>query len=130
MANGTHCDINVTYIPPSGYFEWHEHNGKKFPYYIHHKDGKLLKMAALYDVWVDPKTNEKTFTYSVITTNANKKMGKYQVIWYSTSDSAFTAYIHPRMPAILEEEEDIQLWLDSSKEGSSVLALLKPYEGE
>jgi len=103
-------------VVANGYFEWLNLRGKKVPYFIRHKDeGTLITFAGLYDVWVDPNTGEKTFTYSVVTTDANKKL----------------AFIHERMPVVLETEEEQQLWLNAngSTVSDEVLGLLKPYAG-
>lgn len=54
-------------VVANGYFEWDSKRGKKVPYYIHHKDeGTLITFAGLYDVWTDPKTGAKTFSYSIV----------------------------------------------------------------
>jgi putative SOS response-associated peptidase YedK len=38
-------------VPLNGYFEWTEADGLKVPHYIHHRDGRLLWAAALWDRW-------------------------------------------------------------------------------
>jgi putative SOS response-associated peptidase YedK len=64
-----------------------------------------------------PDSDEKLYTYTVITTDSNKQL----------------SFLHDRMPVILENGSDaIRTWLDPNRtEWSRELqALLKPYEGE
>jgi hypothetical protein len=62
-------------------------------------------------------SDEKTYTFSVITTDSNKQL----------------KFLHDRMPVILEPgSEALRTWLDPNRyEWSNELqSLLKPYEGE
>lgn len=53
-------------------------------------------MAGLFDVWKSPEDGSTIYSYSVVTMD---------------SCPAFS-WIHERMPAILETEDDINSWLD------------------
>ena len=36
-------------IPASGFYEWRDYNGKKYPYYIYLKDRDLFSFAGIYE---------------------------------------------------------------------------------
>jgi putative SOS response-associated peptidase YedK len=72
----------------------------------------MLRMAGLYDVWEDPQSREKLYSYTVLTVFASK----------------FTETIHDRMPALLHSEEDVDLWLNPANSYSKVKHLLNPSE--
>jgi putative SOS response-associated peptidase YedK len=75
------------------------------------KDEKIFGLAGLYNVWTDPKTTEKLFTYTIITTEPNEVVGQY----------------HDREPALLPKKEEKQ-WLNPDiTEPEQVLPMLKPY---
>lgn len=59
------------------------------------EDVNLLKMAGLFDVWEDEQ-GDKIYSYSVITFESSKIM----------------SWLHHRMPAILETEEQVNVSLD------------------
>ncbi|CAD0204797.1 unnamed protein product [Chrysodeixis includens] len=131
LSNGGRCIILA-----EGFYEWQTTNKlskSKQPYYIYapQDDGvkvdepdtwnnsfdkekgwkgiRLLHMAGLYHVW----QNEGTiiYSYSVITMESN-----------STMD-----WLHHRMPAILDSEEQIEAWLDiDNVKPDMALAYLKP----
>lgn len=94
MLNRRHC-----IIPASGFYEWKAAgSGKKEPWYIHRKDGRLSGMAGLWDEWPQPGTpSSSLLSCTIITSEANSEMKR----------------IHDRMPVILEESEWRQ-WLDAS----------------
>jgi putative SOS response-associated peptidase YedK len=79
---------------------------------------RLMALAGLHDSvkYVDSPADEpphKTFT--ILTTTPSKSL----------------AFLHDRMPCILDSEEEILSWLDC-REGwtSKVANLLRPYEGD
>lgn len=57
---------------------------------------RLLTMAGLFDCWTPPGGGEPLYTYTVITVNASPNLEN----------------IHDRMPAILDGEEEVRMWLD------------------
>lgn len=59
------------------------------------KNMNLLKMAGLFDIWEDENGN-KMYSYTVITFESHEKF-----VW-----------LHHRIPAILETEDQINDWLD------------------
>lgn len=81
---------------------WSKEDGWKGP--------KPLTMAGLFDIWKSPEDDSIIYSYSIITMD---------------SSSAF-AWIHERMPAILETEDDVRDWLDYTRvPAEQALAKLK-----
>ncbi|EDV93549.1 abasic site processing protein HMCES [Drosophila grimshawi] len=72
---------------------------------------KLLRMAGLFDVWQDEESGDKMYSYSIITFESSKIM----------------SWMHYRMPAILETEQQMNDWLDFKRvSDSQALAALRP----
>ena len=88
-------------LPADGYYEWYgEQKGKKQPFFIHRKDGGVLAMAGLYEIWRDPAKSDGeddrfVWTCTVLTTSAEDNVGK----------------IHDRMPLLVEPKQ-FATWLD------------------
>uniref|UniRef100_T1GQT7 Abasic site processing protein HMCES n=1 Tax=Megaselia scalaris TaxID=36166 RepID=T1GQT7_MEGSC len=73
---------------------------------------KLLKLAGLFDVWKDEK-GDKIYSYSIITFESSKVM----------------SWLHHRMPAILETDEEVSKWLDFKKySNEEAMTVLKPVD--
>ncbi len=104
-------------IPATYFFEPDKIHYPKPPhpwYLFRLKDQEIFGLAGLYNIWTDPKTNEKLYTYTIITTKPNAVVGKY----------------HDREPALLGKNEENQ-WLNPDiTEPEQVLPLLKPYPPE
>lgn len=60
---------------------------------------RLLTMAGIFDIWIDPNDSTELYSYAVVTLDA----------------SPTVSWIHDRMPAILDGEEAINSWLDFGK---------------
>lgn len=75
-------------------------------------DHPMLRMAGLYDIWHNPETGEKVYSYTVLTVFA----------------SNLTGTIHDRMPALLWNEEDVDAWINPSNPYQKVKHLLEPSE--
>lgn len=76
---------------------------------------RLLTMAGLFDCWKPPKgsgsENEELFSYTIITVDSSPSL----------------RWLHNRMPAILEGEEEISHWLDFGEvPWQKALNLVKP----
>jgi putative SOS response-associated peptidase YedK len=102
-----------------GFYEWlKKNNGKeRIPHYIKRKDGKLMCMAGLWDCAQYDGSDEKLYTYTIITTSSNKQLN----------------FLHDRMPVIFDNDsEDLRTWVDPKRyEWSQELqSLLKPFQGE
>ncbi|KAK8244252.1 hypothetical protein HDK77DRAFT_369636 [Phyllosticta capitalensis] len=106
-------------IVAQGFYEWlKKNNGKeKIPHFVKRKDGQLMCFAGLWDCVKFEGSEEKLYTYTIITTSSNKQL----------------KFLHDRMPVILDNgSEALRTWLDPNrKEWSKELqSLLTPYQGE
>lgn len=63
-------------IPADGFYEHHDYGNKKYPFYIHRKDGEPLYFAGLWNEWTNRATGEIINTCSIVTTQANALMAK------------------------------------------------------
>ncbi|KAF3491787.1 DUF159 domain-containing protein [Arthroderma uncinatum] len=103
-----------------GFYEWLKTGpgGKvRMPYYTHRKDGDLMCFAGLWDCVKYEDSEEKLYTYTVITTSSN----------------AHLKFLHDRMPVILEPgSKEMATWLDPhiTTWTKELQSFLKPYEGE
>jgi putative SOS response-associated peptidase YedK len=110
--NGQRC-----LIPCTGFYEWKwmDEKGKtKIPYYISLKDQDLFSLAGLYSRWKNPETDQYSYTYSVLTTKANK----------------FMSEIHNsklRMPVIIPAEYEKD-WLNKMLTKDDVFAFCQPLD--
>ena len=100
-------------IPSTGFFEWRDHNKKKYPYFIKLKNEEIFSMGGIYDEWVDKETGEIFNTFSIITTEANPLMAKVH-------------NVKKRMPLILNRETEKE-WLYPSLKPEDIKALMKPF---
>jgi putative SOS response-associated peptidase YedK len=109
-------------LPADGYFEWYPtsqrgRNGKpvKQPFFIHPRDGGVLAMAGLYEIWRDPAKERDDpsawlWTSTVLTTTAEDAVG----------------HVHDRMPLLVEPHR-WQAWLDPAEaDRDRLLELLVP----
>ena len=109
-------------LPADGYFEWYPTQqltkaGKpvKQPFFITPKDGGVLAMAGLYEIWRDPTRGEDDpdrfrWTCTVLTTEAEDAVG----------------HIHDRMPLMVDRER-WGAWLDPEPAPTAdLLGLLTP----
>jgi putative SOS response-associated peptidase YedK len=96
-------------LPADGYFEWYPTEErtaagkpKKQPFFIVPRDGGVLAMAGLYEIWRDPTREEDDplrflWSCTVLTTSAEDSVG----------------HIHDRMPLLVEPDR-YDAWLDPS----------------
>jgi putative SOS response-associated peptidase YedK len=109
-------------LPADGYFEWYPTEEKtkagkprKQPFFIRPKDGGVLAMAGLYEIWKDPTRDDDDperfrWTCTVLTTEAEDDLGR----------------IHDRMPLMVEPDRWAG-WLDTGVSGKDdLLSLLVP----
>jgi putative SOS response-associated peptidase YedK len=89
-------------LPADGYYEWYgQVKGKKQPFFIHPRDGGVLAMAGLYEIWRDPAVadaddpNAFRWTAVILTTEAEDDIGQ----------------IHDRTPMVVEPDR-WAAWLD------------------
>lgn len=96
-----------------GFYEWKKEGARKIPYYIRLPEGGLLPMAGLWDMWRDPQGQE-LYSYTIVTTEPKAEI----------------AFIHNRMPVIVEMS-NLDTWLQTEAFGvEEAVGLLKPYPGD
>jgi putative SOS response-associated peptidase YedK len=115
-------------LPADGYYEWYatdqltakglstsKGRRRKQPFFIRPRDGGVLAMAGLYEIWRDPTKADDDpdrfrWTTTVLTTSAEDSLG----------------HIHDRMPLMLEPSA-YDAWLDpTSNDRDQLLGLLTP----
>jgi putative SOS response-associated peptidase YedK len=114
-------------LPADGYYEWYETQqkvkggktgkAKKQPFFIRPKDGSVLAMAGLYEIWKDPTRDPDDpedqgrflWTCTVLTTEATDEVGR----------------IHDRMPLLVTRERRAA-WLDPATPKDQLPDLLVP----
>jgi putative SOS response-associated peptidase YedK len=103
-------------IPCTGFYEWkHLNNGKtKIPHLIGLKNTKLYSIAGIYSRWKHPQTGQYLYTYSVLTTKANKVMEEI----HNTKK---------RMPVIIPRQHEKD-WLNPNLSKDDVIALCQPID--
>ena len=100
-------------LPVSGFYEWRDVNGVKYPYYIQVTEQDYFSLGALYDTWINKVTGEIRNTFSIITTPANPLMEKIH-------------NLKKRMPLILSPEDQMN-WLDHDLNIGNIKDLIKPF---
>ncbi|MBT3241583.1 MAG: SOS response-associated peptidase [Bacteroidetes bacterium] len=63
-------------ILANGFFEFHELNKQKYPYYIQLKKGVPFAIAGIFDEWTNRESGEIVRSFSVLTTKANPLLEK------------------------------------------------------
>jgi putative SOS response-associated peptidase YedK len=106
-------------LPADGYYEWYQTTDlsvkgkpRKQPFFIRPKDGSVLAMAGLYEIWCDPTKSEQDndrfrWTCTVLTTQALDDLG----------------HIHDRMPLMVPPSGWAQ-WLDPQRSAHAELQQL------
>ena len=103
-----------------GFYEWLKKGpgGKeKIPHFVKRKDSELMCFAGLWDCVKYEDSEEKLYTYTIITTDTNKQLN----------------FLHDRMPVILDvASEAWNMWLDPhlNRWSKELQALLQPYKHE
>jgi putative SOS response-associated peptidase YedK len=97
-------------IPADAFYEWQVHpdgpRTARQPYLIRRRDGRLLSLAGLWEVWRDPARPDAPplRTATIVTTAANAVLGP----------------IHSRMPVALPDDA-VGTWLDPTVVDPGVL---------
>ena len=103
-------------FPVSGFYEWREFKGVKYPYYIQLAESDYFSLGSLYDTWINPQTGEIKNTFSIITTPANPLMEKIH-------------NLKKRMPLILSPDDEMK-WIDPGLKTDQIKELIKPFPQE
>ncbi|KAF9260441.1 DUF159-domain-containing protein [Marasmius fiardii PR-910] len=96
-----------------GYYEWLTKGKEKLPHFTKHKDGRLMLLAGLYDcVLLEGKT-EPLWTFTIVTTSANKDF----------------EWLHERQPVILSTQSALKTWLDTTSQSwtKELSKMVQPY---
>ncbi|RCI12183.1 hypothetical protein L249_0595 [Ophiocordyceps polyrhachis-furcata BCC 54312] len=105
-------------VVAQGFYEWLKTGPRdKMPHFVRRRDGKLMCFAGLWDCVRYQASDEKTYSYTIITTDSNRQL----------------RFLHDRMPVILDPgSEEVKTWLDPARhEWSGTLqSLLRPFDGE
>lgn len=106
-------------IPATGFYEWHDQAGKKYPFFIVEPNRRPFFLAGIWNPWFCRATEETVPTFAVLTTEANRLLAKVH-------------NLKKRMPVILSERAAAE-WLAPTTpleefEGSD--SILAPYNGE
>lgn len=100
-------------VPTSGFYEWKRTNGRKQPYYIRMRAGKIFAFAGLWESWKDPG-GSAVETCALLTTSANDLLRP----------------VHDRMPVIVSPR-NYDLWLSPGIEDPQEFSsLFRPYAPE
>lgn len=108
-AEKKHCLVLA-----DGFFEWRYFNGRNYPHYIFLKNHEPFAMAGLWEDWTNKETQEKIFTFTIITTKANPMM---EIIHNKKK----------RMPVILKPEHYYD-WISKSIDKDLSMKLLEPFD--
>lgn len=101
-------------LPVSGFYEWRNFNGRKYPYYIYPEGANSFLIGSVYDSWLDKSTGITHTSFSMVTTAAN---GMMETIHNDKK----------RMPLILSTQ-NAQLWLQPQLQKPDIEALMQPYD--
>jgi len=95
-------------VPADGWYEWLRRDGRAVPYYFHRRDAAPFAFAGIWDEWHDTEGGMVP-GLAILTTRPN----------------ALARRIHPRMPALLREE-DIDAWLHPETPPHDLPRMLEP----
>lgn len=101
-------------FPVSGFYEWRDVKGIKYPYYVEPNGIAGFMLGAVYDNWEDKQTGEARNTFSILTTEANPLMETIH-------------NLKKRMPLILTYQ-DCKTWLDPNTSSGQIQHLIKPFD--
>jgi len=112
-------------IPATGFFEWREFEGNKYPYLIqvrskeYFDDTTAFCFAGVYDHWVDKESGEVIDGFAIITTEANPMMKQIHVNLKREDEGG-------RMPVIVAPE-DYNTWLNPDATFEDLERIMQPY---
>jgi putative SOS response-associated peptidase YedK len=81
------------WVLADGFYEWKKDGSQKIPYHIYRSNAEILVMAGIWEIWRENGVDYPTF--SILTTAPNQEM----------------ASIHDRMPLVLTDTTQQQMWL-------------------
>lgn len=96
-----------------GFFDFTHEGKKKIPHLLHKPDNGLFAVAALESDWRHPHTGEILKTCALVTTAPNELMRQFNPP-------------NPRMPLILPDSAQQELWLHKSADRKDIESLCRP----
>lgn len=102
-------------VPVTGFYEWHDDEGKKYPFFIVEPNRRPFFLAGIWNPWRNPENGETVPTFAVLTTEANALLAKIH-------------NVKKRMPVILSGASAAE-WLAPGTPLEKLRALLVPYAG-
>ncbi len=103
-------------LPVSGFFEWRDYGGKKYPYFIKVKGQTLFSLGCIFDSWVNKESGEIVNSFSVVTCPANPLM---EVIHNRKK----------RMPLILPQSDEKE-WVAPNLPNTRIKELISSFDGQ
>jgi len=99
----------------NGFYEWLTKGKEKLPYFVS-RGRKPMFFTCLWDCVTFEGETEPTFTFAIVTTSSNKQL----------------AFLHDRMPVVLQDANVVRQWLDTSSKSwnDDLVKLLRPYDGK
>jgi len=117
-AKNNRCIIYI-----DGFYEHHHFNGKTYPFFIQHKEGKPLALGGLWSEWKDSETDGTMNTFTIVTTVGNSLLAKIH------NNPKLKG---PRMPLILPEvlEDKWLIPVNDALDIESLKELIQTYPEE
>lgn len=84
-------------IAANGFYEWDKSRKPAVPHDIHFEKDAAFAFAGIWDHWENRSTGETLESMAIVTRPAN----------------ALLASLHPRMPVIFQNVDDMKLWLSA-----------------
>jgi putative SOS response-associated peptidase YedK len=97
-----------------GFYEYHDQNKRKYPFYIRLKSKEAFAMASIWDTWTNKENSTVIHTFSIITTEANPLLARI----HNTKK---------RMPVILKQDNE-KKWIQNDLEINDIVSMLLPYD--
>jgi len=96
-----------------GYYEWLKKGKDRWPHFTQRQDGKLMLLAGLYDCVTLEGATEPMWSFTIVTTAANKEF----------------EWLHDRQPVILSSTSALDMWLDPNSQTwtTELTKLVEPY---
>jgi len=115
-------------IPATGFFEWRNYNGIKYPYLVQlinpdfEDDTTPFCFAGVYDRWVDKTTGELIEGFAIVTTAANSLMKRIHVNIDRPDEGG-------RQPVIVLPN-DYENWLSPNATFENLERIIEPVQSE
>jgi len=97
----------------TGFYEWHDSDNKKYPYFIKLKDDDLFAIAGIFVNWLDKSTGELINSFTILTTSANPLLEKIH-------------NLRKRMPVIVQSNKEKE-WLQPNLTDEKIKSFFTPY---